>query len=533
MADHQTIPRRASIDLAAPTDFLALGEPDAGMPLQQWLHTALLDAMRDGRLPVGSRLPPSRGLAQAHGISRSTVTAVYERLLADGYLVGQVGRGTFVAPQRSGPEPTRSKGAVIKASLSRRGAAMAEAGAELRGCTRLFQTFEPDQIDLGLMPVGIWQVLTAKRAQLHEARLLQDGMPLLGYTPLRERLAELLATTRGQRCDPGRIVIVGSVAQATDLLGRLLLDLGDKAWVEDPGPPGAQALLAAAGASPVHLPVDEQGLRVDEGLRLAPEARLAYLTADVQMPLGHALSAARRAALLRWAARSQACVIAEERDGDFIFGGPSPSAPPAPAADEDDWLIRIGNLSFNVSPGLKLAYMVLPERLVDPMRALIGLTGAMASVFDQAVLHDFIAQGHWARHLRLAREVYGARSALLREQLDKHFGRWIEMPPQQRGLSLVLKLRADVPDTEVAARAAQGGVIVQPLSPLCRQQHPPLNGLRLGFAAFSEASIRGGVEKLVAALDRRHAAADIASNPQRRQSDELFGRALRAAKKYG
>lgn len=522
------------MDLALQADFLALGEPAAGLPLQQWLHAALLGAMQDGRLPTGSRLPPSRSLAQAHGISRSTVTAVYERLLADGYLVGQVGRGTFVAPQRGGPEPIRNNGTVIKASLSQRGAAMAEAGAGLRGCTRLFQTFEPDQIDLGLMPVGIWQMLAGKRAQLHEARLLQDGMPLLGYPPLRERLAELLTTTRGQRCDPGRIVIVGSVAKAIDLLARLLLDPGDKAWVEDPGPPGAQALLATAGASLVHVPVDEQGLRVDEGLRLAPEARLAYVTADVQMPLGHPLSANRRAALLRWAVHAQACVIAEERDGDFIFGGPSPSAPPSPGTDEDDWLIRIGNLSFNVSPGLKLAYMVLPERLVDPMRALIGLTGAMASVFDQAVLHDFIAQGHWARHLRLAREIYGTRSALLREQLDKHFGRWIEMPPQQRGLSLVLKLRADVPDTEVAARAAQGGVIVAPLSPLSRQQHPPLNGLRLGFAAFSEASIRGGVEKLVAALDRRDRnAADSSTGPRRRQSDELFGHGLPATKKYG
>ncbi|WP_077038247.1 PLP-dependent aminotransferase family protein [Pelomonas sp. KK5] len=511
------------------SDFLAFAPPEPGLPLQRWLLNELRAAMRDGRLPAGSRLPTSRALAEAHGISRSTVTAVYARLLADGYLVGEVGRGTFVAPQRRPSETPAAARPVIKPSLSGQGRTIAAAGAGLYGCTRLFPTFEPDQIDLALLPSNIWHTLAGRRTQPHEARLLQEGMPLQGYAPLRDALAEVLATTRGLRsCEPERLVIVPGVAPAIDLLARLLLDPGDRAWVEDPGPPNVQALLTAAGAEVVPLPVDEQGMRVDEGLRLAPRARLAHVTAGVQMPLGHGLSADRRWALQRWAEQAQAHVIVEQRDVDFVFGGA-----PEPELEDDERTIHLGHVTFNASPALRLAWLLLPQHLVDPVCAALALTGALPSVLDQAVLHDFIAQGHWARHLRLAREVYATRSALLREQLDKHFGRWIEVPAQQRGLTLALRLRSgEVSDVEIAARAAAAGIVVQPLSPFSRRQ-PPVNGLRLGFAAFPEAGIRGGVEKLVAALERRRTTS-TGPNPRRRRSDdELFLQPLPTPKKYG
>ena len=480
---------------------LTLGPRPAGLTLQQWLYSALCEAMHDGRLPTGSRLPTSRSLARDHGLSRSTVTAVFERLLADGYISAHVGRGSFVAPQlprasvqESPPLAPRQ----LPPALSRRGRQMAAAGAAAMVRSPLPRTFEPDRVDTGLFPAGTWAKLATKRARWHETRLLQ-GPEWQGLAPLRELLANQLALTRGIRCDADQIVIVPAARQALDLLARLLLNPGEEAWLEDPGSPAAQALLIAAGARVVAVPVDDEGLQVDAGIRAAPRARLACTTSAAQMPLGHAMSAARRKALLAWARSACAYVIDEDRDGDFIFDGSAPDA--LKATDDGDCVIHLGNLAFSMAPCLRLAYLVLPRRLVEPVCAALALTQAQPSLLDQAVLHDFIADGHWARHLREVRFVYGARADALRHGLDRHFGRWLRLAPTQRGLNLTAWLPTSTRDTDIAARAAAAGVTVAPLAAY-RLQHPAQAGLRLGFAAFSEASIRGGVQKLAAALER-------------------------------
>ena len=478
---------------------LALGPRPVGVTLQQWLHAALCEAMRDGRLPPGSQLPTSRSLARDHGLSRSTVTAVFERLLADGYISARVGSGSFVAPQ--GPPASVSEATSLASpfalALSRRGRQMSEAGAAVMSRNGpLPRTFEADRIDTGLFPAALWARLAAKRARWHETRIVQ-GVEWQGLAPLREQLAQQLLLTRGIRCDADQVVIVPGARQALDLLARLLLNPGEEAWVEDPGSPAVQALLTAAGARVVPVPVDEQGLQVDAALRTAPRARLAYTTAAAQMPLGHALSAARRQALLAWARGASAYVIDADRDGDFVFDGGGAIA--LKAQDEGDCVIHLGSLAFSMAPCLRLAYLVLPRRLVEPVCAALALTQAQPSLLDQAVLHDFIADGHWARHLRELRFVYGARADALRHGLDKHFGRWLQLAPARRGLNLTAWLPGSVRDAQLAAQAAAAGVTVTPLTAY-RLQHPAPAGLRFGFAAFTEASIRGGVQKLAQAL---------------------------------
>lgn len=480
---------------------LALGPRAEGLTLQQWLYTSLCEAMRDGRLPAGSRLPTSRSLARDHGLSRSTVTAVFERLLADRYISAHVGRGSFVAsqlPLASVPEspPTASP---LAPALSRRGRQMATVGAGVMNRNGpLPRTFEADRVDAGLFPTAVWARLAAKRARWHETRIVQ-GVEWQGLAPLRQLLAQQLLLTRGIRCDAGQIVIVPGTRQAIDLLARLLLNPGEEAWVEDPGSPAVQGLLAAAGAQVVAVPVDGEGLQVDAAQRAAPRARLAYTTAAAQTALGQPLSAARRQALLAWARTAGAYVIDEDRDGDFVFDGGGADA--LKATDDGDCVIHVGSLAFSMAPCLRLAYLVLPRRLVEPVCAALALTQAQPSLLDQAVLHDFIADGHWARHLREVRFVYGARAEALRHGLDTHFGRWLRLAPAQRGLNLTAWLPASTRDTDIAARAAAAGVTVAPLAAY-RLQHPSPAGLRLGFAAFSEASIRAGVQKLAAALER-------------------------------
>jgi len=478
---------------------LVLGPRPVGVTLQQWLHNALCEAMRDGRLPPGSRLPTSRSLARDHGLSRSTVTAVFERLLADGYISAHVGRGSFVAPQAPLTSAPEAGSPLLAPALSRRGRQMSEAGAAVINRNgSLPRTFEPDRVDAGLFPAAVWARLAAKRVRWYEGRVVQ-GVEWQGLAPLRELLAQQLLLTRGIRCDADQIVIVPGTRQALDLLARLLLNPGEEAWVEDPGSPAMQALLVAAGARVVPVPVDDQGLDVDAALRSAPRARLACTTSAAQMPLGHALSAARRQALLAWARSTGAYVLDEDRDGDFVFDGSGAQA--LKADDDGDCVIHLGSLAFSLAPCLRLAYLVLPRRLVEPVCATLALAQSQPALLDQAVLHDFIADGHWARHLRALRSVYGARAEALRHSLDRHFGRWLQLAPARRGLNLTARLPGSVRDADLAGRAAAAGVTVAPLTAY-RLQHPAPAGLRFGFAAFSEASIRGGVQKLAAALER-------------------------------
>lgn len=476
---------------------LALAPRPVGVTLQQWLHAALCEAMRDGRLPAGSRLPTSRNLARDHGLSRSTVTAVFERLLADGYISAHVGRGSFVAPQVPPASAPETPSQALAPALSRRGRQISEAGAGVMSRNGpLPRTFEADRVDAGLFPATLWAKLAAKRMRWYEGRIVH-GTEWQGLAPLRELLAQQVALTRGIRCEADQIVIVPGTRQALDLLARLLLNPGEEAWMEDPGSPAVQALLAAAGARVVPVPVDDEGLDVDAALRAAPRARLACTTAAAQMPLGHAMSAARRQALLAWARSACAYVIDEDRDADFVFDGRGAGA--LKAEDEGDCVIHLGSLAFSMAPCLRLAFLVLPRRLVDPVCTALALTQSQPSLLDQAVLHDFIADGHWARHLRELRSVYGARAEALRHGLDRHFGRWLQLAPARRGLNLTAWLPASVRDAQLAARAAAAGVTVTPLTAY-RLQHPAPSGLRFGFSAFTEASIRSGVHKLAQAL---------------------------------
>jgi GntR family transcriptional regulator/MocR family aminotransferase len=486
---------------------LVIGPRPDGDTLQQWLYGALCNAIRDGRLPPGSRLPTSRSLARDHALSRSTVTAVFERLLADGYISARVGRGSFVAPQLTtelAPPPTgalaSASGHRLAPALSRRGRQMALAGAGvIAGDALLPRTFEADRVDTALFPTATWERLTARRARWHETQLPPSSR-WQGLAPLRELLAQQLRLARGIRCSAEQIVIVPGARQAMDLLARLLLNPGEDAWLEDPGSPTVMALLTAAGARVVPVPVDGEGLQVDAGLRTALRARLAFVTASAQMPLGQPMSTPRRRALLAWARTANAYVIDKDRDGDFIFDGGGDHA--LKALDDGDCVIHLGSLAASLGPGLPLAYVVLPQRLVEPVCTALALTQAQPSLLEQAVLHDFIADGHWTRHLRDLRAVYAARLDALRHGLDRHFGRWLQVPAAQRGLNLTAWLPLSTRDDDMAARAAAAGVTVTPLAAY-RLQQPMPPALRLGYAAFSEASIASGLHKLATALERR------------------------------
>lgn len=481
---------------------LALCPRPDGVSRQHWLYAEIRAAILSGRLAASARLPPSRDLARQAGVSRGTVLAAFEQLAAEGYVTAAVGRGTIVAAELpDGKEaravaarPAASRGA---ARLSARGAALAETPFPVAAPSWPLPAFRPNQPDVAAFPLDLWRRIAARRSRLARLDLLADG-DALGYAPLRSAIAAHLRQARGVACESGQVAIVASVQQALDLLARLVLDPGDAVWMEDPGFPGARRVFAAAGARVFGVPVDESGLDVAAGRRLAPRARMAYVTAGRQAPLGMALALDRRLELLAWAEAAGAIVVEDDYDSEFRFQGPPLAA--LKSHDAGDLVAYVGAFSKMLFPALRLAFVALPGALVDPFAEALSLICRYPPSGSQATLSDFIAEGHFGRHLRRMRLRYAERAEILRDAARRRLGGALVIPPIAMGLDTPVFLADGFDPEAVARRAARAGVEVRPLS-YYAVDHPAPAGLQLGFAAIAPAAIEAGMAVLAEALD--------------------------------
>lgn len=485
--------RAADIDIA-------LAPRPEGVSRQRWLTEEIRAAIVTGRLTPGDRLPATRDLARRLGISRATVVVVFDQLAAEGYIVGAVGRGSFVSsrlPERW-PEPAPVPPVppvpptADTADLSARGRALSATPFVIVGEKWPARAFRPNQPDLDAFPFALWSRIAARRSRLSHRHLLADG-DARGWLPLRAAIAGHLRQTRGIACTADQVAMVGGVQQALDLLARLLLDPGDAAWMEDPGYPGARMVLAAAGARVVGVPVDGGGLDVAAGRVLAPSARLAYVTAGRQSPLGMPLALDRRLALLTWADAADATLIEDDYDSEFRFEGAPLAA--LKSLDAGGRVVYVGTFSKVLFPSLRLAFVVLPDRLVEPFAAALSLTGRYLSPASQAVLHEFIAEGHFGRHLRRMRLHYAERAEALRAALDRHLAGLLSLPAMIAGLDTPAFLPPGSEDVLIARLAVETGVETRPLSHYAVDRPAP-PGLMLGFAAVSPAEIDAGAAVL-------------------------------------
>ncbi len=476
----------------------AVGPRPDGASLQHWLYGEIRAAILSGRLACGARLPASRDLARQAGVARGTVLAVFDQLAAEGYLAGATGRGTFVAAELPDHRPAGLATArpqsrtTPPATLSQRGQALAATPFPTAMRAWPPPAFRPNQPDVGAFPFDLWSRIAARRSRLTRRDLLTDG-DALGVPPLRDAIAEHLRRSRGIDCDGGQVAMAGSVQQVLDLLARLVLDSGDAAWMEDPGFPGARMVLTAAGARVVGVPVDAAGLDVAAGRRLAPDARLAFVTAGRQSPLGMPLALERRLALLEWAEQADAIVVEDDYDSEFRFHG----APLAALKSHDSGgrVVYVGTFSKMLFPALRLAFAVLPDGLVEPFRNALSLTGRYQPPVSQLVLHDFIAEGHFARHLRRMRLHYGERAEALQGAAKRHLGGLLTLPPIAMGLDTPAVLPPGIDADDVARRAGMAGLEVRPLSYYAVDRPAP-SGLRLGFAAIPPSAIDAGAAAL-------------------------------------
>jgi len=485
-----------------PTTYLPLRSLREGENLFQWLYRELREAILEGRFKPGVALPPTRKLAAEHKIARGTVVRVYDQLLAEGYLESRVGSGTTVhckLPEKlfSVEKPTAEKTRpTVLGRLSKRGRLMA-VSPFLRpkepGNIRAFSAHRPS---VSHFPSGLWSRLGSRRMRLASREMLHADDPM-GYRPLREAIAAHLGATRGVLCDADRVMIVSGTQRALDLVARVTLDPGDAVWMEDPGYAGARVLFNAAGARVVPVPVDESGMRVSEALRRAPRARLAYVTPANQFPLCVTLPVERRLKLLEWSRSTGAWIFEDDYDSEFRFDGRPLAA--MQGLEPGGNVIFSGSFSKMLFPSLRMGYIVLPPHLVEPLRAARSITDRHSPMIDQAILCDFIAEGHFGRYLRRMRQIYAEHLEILISESQKEWGDRLVVQPVQAGLQTIGWLGGGRDDVSFALAARSAGVTLIPLS-YWAMRWKRRDGLQIGFAAVEPSELRRGVKALAALL---------------------------------
>lgn len=457
------------------------------------LYRAIRAAILDSTLKAGDRLPSTRTLAADLSISRSTAEAAYAQLEDEGYLTRGVGSGSYVSVDAAARRRARKSRPHGPASpeLSKRGTQIAQMG----GCVdaRVVRAFSAGMPALESFPAETWQKLLARHARHDRVQWMMYG-DQQGLPALREAIAQYLSLSRGVSCDASQVIVLTSSQQALGLIATMMLDDGDPVWLEDPGYRGAQTVFAGAGARIVPVPVDAEGLRVDEGLRLQPRARLAYVTPSHQYPLGVTLGLPRRLQLIEWARQSNAWIVEDDYDSEFHYDSRPVSA--IHGLDQHERVLYVGTFSKVLFPGLRLAYLVVPKNMVPAFVMARSQVDGHASPLMQAVLADFMRDGHFMAHVRRMRELYRARRDIFIEETERHLrGRLVPVAAQGGLQTSCLLADQRLSDQRLAGIAADAGIDLPRLSRLYLGTDKR-NGFVMGYSALTPAEIREGIRSL-------------------------------------
>jgi GntR family transcriptional regulator/MocR family aminotransferase len=477
----------------------------SAIPLHRQIYSAIRHAILSRQLLPETKLPSTRFLSTNLGISRNTVVNAFDQLFAEGYLATRQGSGTYVAqvlPEGSlaPSRPTRPAAShpLLERRPSQRGTRLLEMAGRMPmpltnaspGTPRAFREGVPAG---DLFPHKVWGRLLSRTWRYSSQEILSYG----GWQPLREATAAYLGTSRGVRCTERQIIIVSGSQQGINLAGQVLLDPGAPVWVEDPGYPGAYGGLLAAGAQVIPVPVDREGLDVNRGIAEFPAARLAFVTPSHQFPLGVTMSLKRRLELLEWANRNDAWILEDDYDSEYRYAG-HPLAT-LQAIDRENRVIYLGTFSKVMFPALRLGYMVVPNDLVEAFQAARKFAIQHPPLLEQAVMAEFISKGHFVRHIRRMRAIYGKRQELLVTAARCELEGRIEIEPSEGGMHLLGWLPDGMDDVFISRKAAAHGVDASPLSNYSYATRER-GALLLGFAGINEKEIQDGVRRLAKAL---------------------------------
>jgi GntR family transcriptional regulator/MocR family aminotransferase len=481
---------------------------ESALPLHRQIYEAIRNAILSGKAHPTTPLPATRLLAKQLSVSRMTVVNAYEQLFAEGYLETKAGAGTFVAAhlpeeflqtsrveRRGHPEKPLTR--KIKFTDYGRNLAQHSDGILRRHAASTLLPFQQGVSAVGEFPFGVWAKIAQKWQKKPPATILGYGNAF-GFQPLREAVAAHLASARGVRCQAEQIIITNGTQQSLDLIGRIFLAKGVDVYIEDPGYLGAHDIFAATGARLVPVPVDEEGFDLRTARKRSRKARLAYVTPSHQYPLGVTMSLTRRLNLLEWARERDAFIVEDDYNSEYRYGG-RPLAS-LQGLDRDGRVIYLGTFSKTIFPALRLGYLVVPADLVGVFAAARALTDLHSPLINQAVLAEFIAERHFARHVRRMRGIYEDRQRTLVEEVRKNLEGLLEIAPAEAGMHLIGWLPRGVDDQEVARRAAEVNLKVARVSAYCIKQKLR-GGLLLGYTAFDGRLIRQGVKKLARVLN--------------------------------
>jgi len=455
-----------------------------------------------GALSAGERLPSSRTLAQELDVSRTTIISVFDHLTEEGLIESHTGAGSFVCetlgthlPRLPSPSAEtmarRHKNLKLSRCLDH---AIDRFAPRIPHQPKAFTTGIPA---FDAFPLAQWSRLVSRHYREKRDIVMGYGDPE-GYMPLRKAIASHLRGNRGLACDAEQIFIVSGAQQAFNLICSVLLDPGDKVWFENPGAIGARNSLYAHGMDLVPVPIDDQGIVVQEGLRRAPDFRLAFVTPSHQQPMGVTLSLARRIELLHAAEQSDAWILEDDYDGEFRYR--RTPLPTLQSLDATERVIYVGTFSKSLFPALRLGYFVAPAMLVDTFRKISGafLQGAPSNL--QAVLADFMQEGHFATHIRRMCKIYAERYDTLMDASRRRLGGLLEVMPTETGFHTIGRLPRGFTERRVSEAAARHGLSVSPVGRYCIEPIA-MNGLVLGFSTIRSPEIRAGVETLARVLE--------------------------------
>jgi GntR family transcriptional regulator / MocR family aminotransferase len=460
-------------------------EHGAPTPLHRQLCEQLRRAILDGRFSSGTRLPSTRTLAQALGVSRTVTSAAYDELFAEGYLEGRHGSGTYVGKDLP-PLPRLSR---PSSNISPRWLRKAPSLAREELLAPQVIAFQLGVPSISSLPPRIWR----------EAwRTVTTHLPPNSYGPtqgdpaLRAALAAYLGRSRGLACTPEDILITAGVTHALDLILQATLCAGNSVGVEEPGYRAARQIVLAREGRILPVPVDDDGMQVERLPHGSAAPLLVYTTPSHQYPLGTRLAVSRRLALLTWAQDNDSLIIEDDYDSEFRFD--TSPLPALASLDEAGRVAYIGTFSKVLTPALRVGYLVAPPQLCERIKQIKHLTDERVSWPLQQMLADFIVRGHLDRHIRRMRQQYAQKRHILAQTLAPiaHLAR---LRGLEAGLHAYLELGASVSATHVAQLAQKRNVIVTPLDAYYLGL-PDRSGLLLGYAGLEIPDIIRGATVL-------------------------------------
>lgn len=425
-------------------------DPQTSGPFYRQIYDRFCAAIASGLLKPGDRVPSARALAKELGLARGTIEAAYSLLVAEGYFQPRGQAGTVITP-----------GLKLQPAIT-----PLQQPADRNPDANGFRADSILPFQMGLpaldaFPRKIWARLGARCVRAMQAADMAHP-PIAGSPALRSEIAAYLQLSRGIACSPSQIFVTSGYRHSLELVVRALLKTGDRVWVEDPGFPPTRELLADMRAVPVPVPVDADGLVVDEGARLAPRARAAVVTPAHQSPLCLSLSLPRRLALLDWAATHDAWIVEDDYDGEYRYV--SRPLPALKSLDRNSRVLYAGTFSKVLFPGLRLAYLVVPEAQVHRFDEVNRLFSGGSPALTQAIVTAFIREGHFARHIQRMRKLYADRRSATVAALERILGNRVSIDSQPGGMHLILRLPEGQSDNATAARMRAEGMHAEALS---------------------------------------------------------------------